>query len=57
MEELGSGDSTWLFACPQGHTFPTWETAIQKISADGVHLADNKFNAIKLQLFGGCTPP
>ena len=24
MEELGVGDSTWLYACPQGHTSPTF---------------------------------
>ena len=33
MEEIGVGDSTWLCACPQGHTSPTFlseETAFEK---------------------------
>jgi len=42
MKELESGDNTWLFACPQGHTFPAWETSIQNISANDVHSAYNR---------------
>ena len=26
MEELGVGDSTWLYGCPQGHTSPTFSS-------------------------------
>ena len=49
---MGLGDSTWLFACPQGHTFPTWETTVQKLSADGVHSVDNTLRQEDLVIHG-----